>query len=100
METASGLKVRLHLSFSKPSGNPLVIYDEITQGNSGNYIRNCSVVGSYPLLVLATEMVVAPPDDSDGEKDYSEGEAEKNSLVQHKKEIMSSPDNTVIVVDR
>uniref|UniRef100_A0A0A9CL48 DEAD-box helicase OB fold domain-containing protein n=1 Tax=Arundo donax TaxID=35708 RepID=A0A0A9CL48_ARUDO len=109
VETASGVKVRLHphscnfnLSFSKSSGNPLVIYDEITRGDGGMYIKNCSVVGSYPLILLATEMVVAPPDDSDEEEgDSSEDEAEKNTLVQHKEEIMSSPDNTVsVVVDR
>ncbi|KAL6616121.1 hypothetical protein ACP70R_038391 [Stipagrostis hirtigluma subsp. patula] len=109
VETASGAKVRLHphscnfnLSFSKSSGNPLVIYDEITRGDGGMYIKNCSVVGSYPLLLLATEMAVAPPDDSDEEEeDSSEDELEKNTLVQHKKEIMSSPDNTVsVVIDR
>nr|TKW16987.1 hypothetical protein SEVIR_5G335400v2 [Setaria viridis] len=109
VETASGAKVRLHphscnfnLSFSKSSGNPLLIYDEITRGDGGMYIKNCSVVGSHPLLLLATEMVVAPPDDdSDEEEDSSEDEAEKSTLVQHKEEIMSSPDNTVsVVVDR
>ncbi|KAJ1285557.1 hypothetical protein BS78_03G288500 [Paspalum vaginatum] len=110
VETASGAKVRLHphscnfnLSFSKTSGNPLLIYDEITRGDGGMYIKNCSVVGSYPLLLLATEMVVAPPDDdSDEDEEYSsEDEPEKNTSVQHKEEIMSSPDNTVsVVVDR
>ncbi|KAL6845214.1 hypothetical protein ACP4OV_024709 [Aristida adscensionis] len=109
VETASGVKVRLHphscnfnLSFSKPSGNPLVIYDEITRGDGGMYIKNCSVVGSYPLLLLATEMVVAPSDESDEEdEDSSEDEDEENTLVQHKEQIMSSPDNTVsIVIDR
>ena len=109
VETASGAKVRLHprscnfnLSFSKSSQKQLLIYDEITRGDGGMYIKNCSVVGPYPLLLLATEMVVAPPDDdSDEEEDSSEDEAEKSTLVQHKEEIMSSPDNTVsIVVDR
>ncbi|GJM88939.1 hypothetical protein PR202_ga05522 [Eleusine coracana subsp. coracana] len=109
LETASGAKVRLHprscnfnLPLGKTSGNPLVIYDEITRGDSGMYIRNCSVVGSCPLFLLATEMVVAPPNDNDGEEeDYNEDEAEKNSSVQHKEDIMSSPDNTVtVVVDR
>lgn len=107
VETASGAKVRLHphscnfnLSFGKPSGNPLIIYDEITRGDGGMYIKNCSVVGPYPLLLLATEMVVAPPDDddSDEEEDSSEDEAENSTLGQQKEEIMSSPDNTVSVV--
>ncbi|KAF8766215.1 hypothetical protein HU200_007721 [Digitaria exilis] len=109
VETASGAKVRLHPhscnfnpSFNKSSGNPLVIYDEITRGDGGMYIKKCSVVGSYPLLLFATEMVVAPAaNGNDEEEDSSEDEAEKSSLVQHKDEIMSSPDNTVsIVVDR
>ncbi|CAO2166535.1 unnamed protein product [Urochloa humidicola] len=99
VETASGAKVRLHphscnfnLSLSKSSGNPLLIYDEITRGDGGMFIKNCSIVGSYPLLLLAAEMVVAPPDhDSNEEEDSSEDE----------EEIMSSPDNTVsVVVDR
>jgi len=110
VETASGGKVRLHphscnfnLSFDKSSGNPLLIYDEVTRGDGGMYIKKCSVVGSCPLLLLASEMVVAPPDDdSDEEEDSSEDEAGKSTLVQHRKEkIMSSPDNTVsVVVDR
>lgn len=110
VETASGAKVRLHprscnfnLSFSKSSGNPLLIYDEITRGDGGMYIKNCSVVGSYPLLLLATEMVVAPPDDDSDEydEDSSEDEPEKSTSVHHKEEIMSSPNNTVsVVVDR
>nr|CAB3478416.1 unnamed protein product [Digitaria exilis] len=109
VETASGAKVRLHPhscnfnpSFNKSSGNPLVIYDEITRGDGGMYIKKCSVVGSYPLLLVATEMVVAPAaNGNDEEEDSSEDEAEKSSLVQHRDEIMSSPDNTVsIVVDR
>ncbi|KAM0833304.1 hypothetical protein ACQ4PT_064344 [Festuca glaucescens] len=99
VETASGAKVRLHpfsanynLSLNKSSGNPLVIYDEITRGDGGTMsIKKCSVVGSYPLLLLASEMAVAPPDgDSDEEEGSSEDEV-----------IMSSPDNTVsVVVDR
>uniref|UniRef100_A0A0D9YFG1 Uncharacterized protein n=1 Tax=Oryza glumipatula TaxID=40148 RepID=A0A0D9YFG1_9ORYZ len=110
IETASGAKVRLHphscnfnLSFCKTSGNPLVIYDEITRGDGGMYIKNSSVVGSYPLIILATEMVVAPPEDDDSDEedgDSSEDETEKVTLGQHK-EIMSSPDNSVsVVIDR
>ncbi|KAM0907466.1 hypothetical protein ACQ4PT_016107 [Festuca glaucescens] len=99
VETASGAKVRLHpyssnynLSLNKSSGNPLVIYDEITRGDGGTMsIKKCSVAGSYPLLLLAAEMAVAPPD---GDSDEEEGSSEDE-------EIMSSPDNTVsVVVDR
>ncbi|GJN40130.1 hypothetical protein PR202_gb29302 [Eleusine coracana subsp. coracana] len=96
VEIASGDKVRIHpqscnfkISFSKSSGNPLVIYDEITRGDYGMYIKKCSIVGVYPLLLLATEMVVAPPDDNDEVEDSSE------------EDIMSSSDNIVsVVVDR
>ena len=109
VETASGAKVRLHphssnfnLSLNKSSGNPLVIYDEITRGDGGMYIKKCSVVGSYPLLLLASEMAVAPPDYSDEEEEgSSEDEAGKNTSGRQKEEIMSSPDKTVsVVVDR
>ncbi|XP_037406779.1 DExH-box ATP-dependent RNA helicase DExH6-like isoform X2 [Triticum dicoccoides] len=110
VETASGAKVRLHphssnfnLSFNKSSGNPLMVFDEITRGDGGMYVKNCSVVGSYPLLLLATEIAVAPPDDvSDEDDEGSSGdEAGKSTLGQQKEEIMSSPDNTVsVVVDR
>uniref|UniRef100_A0ACD5W477 Uncharacterized protein n=1 Tax=Avena sativa TaxID=4498 RepID=A0ACD5W477_AVESA len=110
VETASGGKVGLHphslnfnLSINRSSGNPLIIYDEITRGDGGMYIKNCSVVGSYPLLLFAKEMAVAPPDDDSEEEERgsSEDEAENNTSGQQKEEIMSSPDNTVsVVVDR
>ncbi|XP_051226894.1 DExH-box ATP-dependent RNA helicase DExH6 [Lolium perenne] len=99
VETASGAKVRLHpssanynLSLNKSSGYPLVIYDEITRGDGGTLsIKKCSVVGSYPLLLLASEMAVAPPDGDNDEEEGSSGD----------EVIMSSPDNTVsVVVDR
>ncbi|KAG8055280.1 hypothetical protein GUJ93_ZPchr0001g32006 [Zizania palustris] len=110
IETASGAKVRLHphscnfnLSFGKTFGNPLMIYDEITRGDGGMYIKNSSVVAPYPLILLATEMVVTPPDDDDSDNEddgSSDDEAEKGTLGQHK-EIMSSPDNSVsVVIDR
>lgn len=109
VETASGAKVGLHphsvnfnLSVNRSSENPLIIYDEITRGDGGMYIKKCSVVGSYPLLLFASEMAVAPSDDSEElEEDSGEDEAEKNTSGQQKEEIMSSPDNTVsVVVDR
>ncbi|XP_072951101.1 DExH-box ATP-dependent RNA helicase DExH6 isoform X1 [Typha angustifolia] len=115
VETTSGAKVRLHphssnfnLSFSRASGSPLIIYDEITRGDGGMYIKNCSVVGPYPLLLLAMEMVVAPPDDEDDESDEDEevssgeeDEIEMDTSGQIGEEIMSSPENAVsIVVDR
>ncbi|XP_058107059.1 DExH-box ATP-dependent RNA helicase DExH6 isoform X2 [Magnolia sinica] len=118
VETASGAKVRLHphssnfkLSFSKSIHHrPLIIYDEITRGDGGMYIKKCTVVGPYPLLLLATEMVVAPAHDSDdGSDDDAEDsgseddemEMQASSSGQQGERIMSSPENTVsVVVDR
>ncbi|XP_008806703.2 DExH-box ATP-dependent RNA helicase DExH6-like isoform X2 [Phoenix dactylifera] len=114
VETASGAKVRLHphslnfnLSFSKSTGSPLIIYDEVTRGDGGMYIKNCSLAGPYPLLLLAMEMVVAPADDDDesDEDEASSGEEDEmemnTSSGKSGEEIMSSPDNTVsVVVDR
>ncbi|KAL7215628.1 hypothetical protein ACSBR1_027724 [Camellia fascicularis] len=125
VETASGEKVRLHphssnfkLSFTKSSDQPLIIFDEITRGDGGMHIRNCSVVGPLPLLLLATEMVVVPikdidddDDDNNDESDYEdadEDESDDDKIEMHNKlgedyeeKVMSSPDNAVkVVVDR
>ncbi|URE04822.1 R3H domain [Musa troglodytarum] len=116
VETPSGAKVRLHphssnfnLSFGKAAGCPLIIYDEITRGDGGMYIKNCSLIGPYPLLLLAMEMVVAPGNENDDESDddldgssLEEDEMETTILPgQCGEEIMSSPDNNVsVVVDR
>ncbi|RWV97789.1 hypothetical protein GW17_00039402 [Ensete ventricosum] len=116
VETPSGAKVRLHphssnfnLSFGKAAGCPLIIYDEITRGDGGMYIKNCSLIGPYPLLLLAMEMVVAPGNENDDESDddldgssVEEDEMETTiSPGQRGEEIMSSPDNNVsVVVDR
>ncbi|KAJ4981951.1 hypothetical protein NE237_032788 [Protea cynaroides] len=118
LETASGAKVRLHphssnfkLSLDRSNRRPLLIYDEITRGDGGMYIKNCTVVGPYPLLLLATDMVVAPSKqnedvESDEDADASgtdEGEMEMHttSAGERRERIMSSPDNIVsVVVDR
>lgn len=121
VETTSGAKVRLHpqslnfkLSFWKSNDYPLVIYDEITRGDGGMHIRNCTVIGPLPLLLLATEIVVAPAenddeDDDDDDYDSADGaESDEDGMEIHGKlgtqqgeRIMSSPDNSVmVVVDR
>lgn len=115
VETASGAKVCLHphstnfnLSFSKSGGNPIIVYDEVTRGDGGMYIRNCSLVGPYPVLLLAMELAVAPVTendvDSDEDLEASSGEEDKmetKTCSREQGEIMSSPDNTVsVVVDR
>ncbi|XP_057792860.1 DExH-box ATP-dependent RNA helicase DExH6 isoform X2 [Salvia miltiorrhiza] len=122
VETAGGNKVRLHqfstnakLSSKKSSIPPLIMFDEITRGDGGMHIRNCSVVGSLPLLLLATEIVVAPTDEDDEEDEESDAEepdADNDSDEEDKVEpqrssksngekILSSPENAVkVFVDR
>ncbi|OMO68104.1 Single-stranded nucleic acid binding R3H [Corchorus olitorius] len=124
VETAGGSKVRLHchsinskLSLKQSDDCPLIVYDEITRGDGGMHIKNCTVVGPLPLLLLATEIAVVPPKgNGDNEDDNSDGDAsddadECNSeggemmMVDksggNKEKVMSSPDNSVIlVVDR
>lgn len=111
VETVKGAKVRLHqrscnsnASFKKSA--PLIIYDEITRGDGGMSIKNSSIVGPYPLLLLASEIVVAPPPDADKcETDDEEGSEEEEQINDtdsgHGEQIMSQPDNDVsVVVDR
>uniref|UniRef100_M4DYR9 Uncharacterized protein n=1 Tax=Brassica campestris TaxID=3711 RepID=M4DYR9_BRACM len=124
VETASGAKVRVHslsnnfnLS-SKKYDESLVVFDEITRGDGGMHIRNCTVARDLPLLLVSTEIAVAPTersdaDDSDGEEEEEEDEEtgeeedEEEGMNIHKAEsrreenMMSSPENSVkLVVDR
>ena len=116
VDTAGSDKVRLHpqsINFTislKKTDSPLVIYDEITRGDNGMHIRNCTIVGPLPLLLLSTEIAVAPPfededDDNDDDNESDEDESDEDvmdsdnkSSVQHEEKIMSSPDNSVVVV--
>ncbi|EEF42011.1 ATP-dependent RNA helicase, putative [Ricinus communis] len=126
VETATGAKVRLHpqsLNFkllsNKTDDCSLIIFDEITRGEWGMNIRNCTIVGPLALLLLATEIVVTPAKDHDEEDNEGddnndgsdtapedEGDEDKmeidDRLGGHNDEkIMSSPDNSVnVVVDR
>ncbi|KAL8478072.1 hypothetical protein ACS0TY_030098 [Phlomoides rotata] len=120
VETADGNKVRLHpfstnarLSFMKSSAQPMIIFDEITRGDGGLHIRNCSVIGSLPLLLLTTEIAVAPSsendddDDSDSEDAAADDDSDEEKIIIHKpsnhqhEKIMSLPGNAVkVVVDR
>lgn len=118
VETVDGNKVRLH-QFStnaKLSSKkfPLIVFDEITRGDGGMHIKNCSVIGSLPLMLLATEIVVAPTskedygedegsDDEvpDANNDSNEDKVEPRSSSNSRKKILSSPENAVkVVVDR
>ncbi|XVF14443.1 hypothetical protein REPUB_Repub09cG0060600 [Reevesia pubescens] len=117
IEAAAGGKVRLHsesinskLSLTQSNGFPLVIYDEITCGDGGMFIRNCTVVGPLPLLLLATDIAVAPAkgnddndDDGDGSDDGDACDTDGDEVLVSKsggneEKVMSSPDNSVIVV--
>ncbi|XP_041993919.1 DExH-box ATP-dependent RNA helicase DExH6-like isoform X2 [Salvia splendens] len=122
VETASGNKVRLHqfstngkLSSKKFSIPPLIMFDEITRGDGGIHIRNCCVLGSLPLMLLATDIVVAPTEedaDEGDESDADEPDADNDSDEDDKAEphssskpnsekILSAPENVVkVVVDR
>lgn len=122
VETASGAKVRVHslsnnfnLS-SRKYDESLVVFDEITRGDGGMHIRNCTVARDLPLLLVSTEIAVAPTesseaDDSDDEEEEDEetGEEEDeeegmNILKEESRReenMMSSPENSVkLVVDR
>ncbi|GAB2282467.1 hypothetical protein Dimus_017010 [Dionaea muscipula] len=119
VETANGDKVRLHphstnfrLSYKSSDVRPLFMYDEITRGDGGMHIRNCTIVGPLPLLFLATEIAVAARKDEedyggesdeaeeDDDDDSDEGESEK-CTQQPGDGIMSSPNNIVgVTVDR
>ncbi|GMI67727.1 helicase in vascular tissue and tapetum [Hibiscus trionum] len=106
IEAANGSKVRLNsrsvnskLSPKQPYEWPLIIHDEITHGDAGMYIRNCTVIGPLPLLFLATEVAVAPMEanfyDDNGSDDVDARDTDGDEKV------MSSPDNSVkVVVDK
>lgn len=125
IESASGEKVRVHqqsnilkLSFKKSDICPLVVYDEITRGDGGMMIRNCTIVGPLPLLLLSTEIAVASATDDDGDNgddgdddgdDGSDNDSEEESDEEamdldnksggkRQDKIMSSPDNSVLVI--
>lgn len=121
VETGSGGRVLLHpqsinfeLSVNQTDSCPLIVYDEITRGDGGTHIRNCTVVGPLPLLIVAKEIAVAPAKENDKGKRHirkNDGgvygtvedkmDIENESNEQPEEMIMSSPDNSVtVVVDR
>lgn len=128
IETASGDKVRLHnrstnfkLSFKRNLGHTLVVFDEVTRGDMGVNIKNCSLVGALPLLLLSTEIAVAPGEQNDHKKEAEEVEDDNDddegsgdeagiddgmdldtkSIGNNEDKFMSSPDDMVrIIVDR
>lgn len=117
VETAGGVKVRLTSSSSNymlasDGSEPLIIFDEIIRGDAGLLVKNCSVIGPLPLLLLAKEIMVAPCEEDDKNKggtapEFSGKDTEDDNEVHKHKDspvgqtIMSSPSNIVkVVVDR
>ncbi|KAL9241714.1 hypothetical protein vseg_015792 [Gypsophila vaccaria] len=119
VETASGDKVSLtprsinsKITFKQSGERPLLVYDEVTRGDSGLQTRNCTLIGPLSLLLIATEIVVAPGKGNDGAADEegddsgcdegSDEEMEDSEKTNNRGDkIMSSPENAVtIVVDR
>lgn len=132
VQTSRGQKVRIHphsANFELNRKNPkefqgaLVAFDEITRGEKQVYIRNCTLVKPHPLLLISTELVVAPLssqrqvdsrpeslvfDEVDGYDDspYDEDEEKVKArpdieLERQQKQLMYSPENLVsVVVDR
>ncbi|VFQ92703.1 unnamed protein product [Cuscuta campestris] len=117
VETGSGDKVRLHpcsTNFKlvdKNLNQPIIVYDEITRGDRGLHIKHCSIIGPLPLLLLSSEIVVAPTEGTrfgsnasksgSGSGDDNEGEKAKSEVSDGEDDIMSSPDNPVkAIVDR
>ncbi|XP_062009081.1 DExH-box ATP-dependent RNA helicase DExH6-like [Rosa rugosa] len=113
IEIPDGSNVRLHprsanfkIAFKARGGSPLVVYDEITRGDGGSNIRNCTVVGPLPLLLLSTEIAVAPANDDEGsDVDDNEYESDEDAMKidsksggQAEEKIMSSPDKSVMVI--
>ncbi|CDY10756.1 BnaA05g11800D [Brassica napus] len=109
VETASGAKVRVHslsnnfnLS-SREYDESLVVFDEITRGDGGMHIRNCTVARDLPLLLISTEIAVAPIESSDVDDNSSNEERININNVESRggEKVMSSPENSVkLVVDR
>ncbi|KAK4740463.1 hypothetical protein SAY87_032344 [Trapa incisa] len=121
VQIANGEKVRLlrppsaNTAFSKITDQLLVVYDEITRGEGSGYIRNSTVIGPLPVLLLASDIAVAPADengdrrsgDQSNEEDGDEYDSDENNEVEIAKDVstrttenmvMSSPDSSVTVV--
>lgn len=112
VEIPNGSKVRLHsrsagssISVMRGGTRPLIIYDEITRTDYGESIRDCTVIGPLPLLLIATEIAVAPISDSsdasNGDGDGSHDNEEIQMLDDpsgDSENVMSSPNREVVVI--
>lgn len=108
VEIANGEKIHLmSLSTKSYSGKllerPMVVYDEIVRGDRMGYIRNCTVVGPLPVMLLSSDIAVVPAKkcndetekDDDG-SDFGDSDEEKNQSGETSM-IMSSPEDSVTV---
>ncbi|XP_035842657.1 DExH-box ATP-dependent RNA helicase DExH6 isoform X2 [Helianthus annuus] len=87
--------VNSRITLEKKDVDPLVIYDEVTRSDMGFSIKKCSFIGALSLLLLATEIAVAPIN-NDNETTSEEGSNERRE-----DEFMSNPDTAVeVVADR
>ncbi|KAJ7515980.1 hypothetical protein O6H91_22G036900 [Diphasiastrum complanatum] len=119
VQTARGEKVRIHqhsanfrlVHYDSKFGSSeqrLLVFDEITRGDSRVYIRNCTLLNPHPLLVLSTELVVAPldPDSDDDElvddDEMTDSEEEEiNPTHKKRNNIMAAPEKRIaIILDR
>eukprot|EP00249_Psilotum_nudum_P020389 c27681_g1_i1 orf=52-3915(+) len=121
VQTARGEKVRIHphsanfhlvhhnAQRNETLNRPLLVFDEITRGEAWVYVRDCTVVKPHSLLLLATEMAVAPLDtdehDIDEDKDendlYDSDEENERPIPRQQEQLMSVPEKFVaVVIDR
>ena len=119
VEIVNGAKAAIHphssnfkLTFSKSTEEKLLIYDEITRGEGRMFIRKSTVISPFPLLLVATEIAVAPLNEDrkiqdEGAMEISsasedDGDDAKMAVKAPKEDkIMSSPENAIsLVIDR
>lgn len=125
VETGSGKKARLLARsimskfssdelFNEADEGPLLVYDEVTRGDAGLQVRNCTAISPLPLLLLAKEIAVVSGEenrDDPAERDHRNGshahgkvgsdEAETGisvNTIEHRERIMNTPDSSVTVV--
>ncbi|KAI7741746.1 hypothetical protein M8C21_000590, partial [Ambrosia artemisiifolia] len=91
--------VNSRLTLKKKDVVPLVIYNEVTRGDAGLSIKNCSIIGPLPLLLLATEIAVAPINDDN--ETICKVNDEDGNKERVKEKFMSNPDTMVeVIADR
>ncbi|VVA90212.1 unnamed protein product [Arabis nemorensis] len=109
VETITGAKVRVPWNSNKSSSKddePLIVFDEITQGDWGVHIRSYTALPTVPLLLFSGEIAVAPTESCNDEEDHeieNEGDVMDIDKAAGRpgEKIMLAPENSVkVVVDR